>query len=113
MLTLAKLPFPLDKVVYSNSYRCCPMSQDHALSRSDPDMLLVPLLRTLNPLSKPRQSHIYIILIIVLMLSQEHGILSTAHKVRRTLPLTSHCSFRHIPHVAVLLGTERDCQQSV
>jgi len=54
---------------------------DHTLSRADPDTLLMPLLRTLYGVQTLRHNQLYMLLIVLLMLTQDEGFISTAHSV--------------------------------
>ena len=112
---------------------------DHALSRSDPDALLLPLLRTLAGMlspacrlrtsrvcarasphasrcpttARPRDStkpirlpdQVYMLLIILLMLSQDGGFVSTAHAVMLpTVPWFKDCAVAPLPPASVREG---------
>lgn len=55
---------------------------DYCLSRTDADTLLLPLLPTLYEASSLRPNQMYMLLIVILMLSQDCGFVSAAQSVR-------------------------------
>ena len=63
---------------------------DHTLSRADPDTLLLPLLRTLYSTSRLRANQLYMLLIVLLMLSQDEGFVAAAHSVRQASTPAAH-----------------------
>ena len=59
----------------------CRLSQTYALVRSDLDTLLMPLLRQLYHATRRAPSHMYMLLVIVLILSQDTAFAAAVHKV--------------------------------
>ena len=59
----------------------CRLSQTYALVRSDLDTLLMPLLRQLYDATRRAPSHMYMLLVIVLILSQDTAFAAAVHKV--------------------------------
>ena len=57
--------------------------QTYALVRSDLDTLLMPLLRQLYQATRRAPSHMYMLLVIVLILSQDAAFAAAVHKVCR------------------------------
>jgi hypothetical protein len=53
----------------------------YALVRSDLDTLLMPLLRQLYDATRRAPSHMYMLLVIVLILSQDAAFAAAVHKV--------------------------------
>ena len=56
-------------------------TQTYAMVRSDLDTLLMPLLRQLYDATQRAPSHMYMLLVIVLILSQDAAFAGAVHKV--------------------------------
>ena len=54
---------------------------DYCITRTDADALLLPLLRPLYEVRSLRPNQLYMLLIVILMLSQDHGFIATAQSV--------------------------------
>ena len=68
------------------------LSQMYALVRSDLDTLLMPLLRQLYDATRRAPSHMYMLLVIVLILSQDAAFAAAVHQVRasvRCMPIST------------------------
>ena len=75
---------------------------DHCLSRADPDTLLLPLARTLYDIRSLRANQLYMLLIAILMLSQDEGFIAARPRDSSPTPRRSALwPASHAPAVAL------------
>lgn len=67
--------------VRADAHVCHVNAQTYAMVRSDLDTLLMPLLRQLYDATRRAPSHMYMLLVIVLILSQDAAFAAAVHKV--------------------------------